>query len=65
MNAALRAVIRKTLYMGHSIYAIMNGYQGMVENNIKQLVWEDAGGILSEVFNLLLSFSFVFSHVIF
>ncbi len=35
--------------MGHNVFAIMNGYQGMVDNNIKQLGWEDVGGILNEV----------------
>jgi 6-phosphofructokinase 1 len=48
MNAAVRAVVRRTISLGHRIFAIMNGYTGMVENNIKQLIWEDVRGVISE-----------------
>ena len=48
MNAALRAVIRTALSYGVGIYAIYEGYQGMVEggNRIRALNWDDAGGIM-------------------
>ncbi|MEM8857132.1 MAG: 6-phosphofructokinase [Chloroflexota bacterium] len=48
MNAAVRSVVRTTLDKGGEIYAIMNGYQGMVDggDKIKPFGWFDVGGIL-------------------
>jgi 6-phosphofructokinase 1 len=48
MNAALRAVVRTALSQGVAIYAIMEGYQGMVDGGdyIRALEWADTGGIM-------------------
>jgi len=48
MNAALRAVVRTALSMGARVYAIFEGYQGMVNggDQIRLLEWNDVGGIL-------------------
>ncbi len=48
MNAALRAVVRSGLNRGLEIYAIYEGYAGMVEggDRIKPMRWSDVGGIL-------------------
>lgn len=48
MNAALRAVVRTALNRGVAVYAIYEGYQGMVEggDRIRSMTWDDAGGIL-------------------
>ena len=48
MNAALRAVVRTGLNRGLEVYAIYEGYSGMVEggDNIRPLHWTDVGGIL-------------------
>lgn len=48
MNAALRAVVRATLERGAEIYAIYEGYQGMVDggNQIRPIDWSSVGGIL-------------------
>ena len=48
MNAALRAVVRTALSRGVAVYAIYEGYQGMVEggDRIRALTWDDAGGIM-------------------
>jgi 6-phosphofructokinase 1 len=48
MNAALRAVVRTGLNRGMEIFAIYEGYSGMVEggNRIKPMNWSDVGGIL-------------------
>lgn len=48
MNAAVRAVVRAGLYMGAAVYAIFDGYRGMVEpdGRIQKLNWQDVGGIL-------------------
>lgn len=48
MNAALRAVVRTALSRGVPVYAIYEGYRGMVEggNRIRPLSWDDVGGIM-------------------
>jgi 6-phosphofructokinase 1 len=48
MNAALRAVVRTALSRGVAIYAIAEGYQGMVDggDRIHILTWDNVGGIL-------------------
>jgi 6-phosphofructokinase 1 len=48
MNAAVRAVVRSALDQGVQVYAIFEGYQGMVEGGerIKKLTWDGVGGIL-------------------
>ncbi len=37
MNAAIRAVCRTSLHHGAECYGIMRGYQGLIENEVKQL----------------------------
>jgi len=48
MNAAVRAVVRTALDRGCEVYAIYEGYQGMVEGGerIRQMDWDSVGGIL-------------------
>jgi 6-phosphofructokinase 1 len=48
MNAALRAVVRVGLNIGLEVYAIYEGYSGLVDggDHIKPIHWEDVGGIL-------------------
>src|SRR5512136_2354760 len=48
MNAALRAVVRTALNRGVAVYAIYEGYQGMVDggDRIRKMTWDDASGIL-------------------
>ncbi|MCX6046334.1 MAG: 6-phosphofructokinase [Chloroflexi bacterium] len=48
MNAALRAVVRTALDLGAEVFAIYEGYQGMIEggNRIRALNWDTVGGIL-------------------
>jgi 6-phosphofructokinase 1 len=48
MNAAVRAVVRTALDRGAEVYAIFEGYQGMVDggSRIRPLSWGDVGGIL-------------------
>ncbi|MBE0695647.1 MAG: 6-phosphofructokinase, partial [Anaerolineaceae bacterium] len=48
MNAVLRAVVRTALRRGAKIYAIYEGYQGMVDGGtqIRSLDWNDVGGIM-------------------
>lgn len=48
MNAAVRAVVRAALAQNVEVYAIYEGYQGMLDGAacIRQMRWEDVGGIL-------------------
>ncbi len=48
MNAAVRAVVRTALDKGLEVYAIYEGYQGMVEggDRIRKMSWESVGGIM-------------------
>jgi 6-phosphofructokinase 1 len=48
MNAAVRAVVRAGIANGAQVYAIFEGYQGMVDGNdgIRPMSWQDVGGIL-------------------
>ena len=48
MNAALRAVVRTALNLGARVFAIYEGYQGMVDGGtqIREMGWNDVGGIM-------------------
>lgn len=48
MNAAVRAVVRSALARGVDVFAIYEGYQGMIAGGelIRKLEWGDVGGIM-------------------
>jgi len=50
MNAAVRAVVRAGINAGVEVYAIHEGYKGMVAGDqyIRSLAWSDVGGILQQ-----------------
>ena len=50
MNAAVRAVVRAGLNAGMEIYAVRQGYHGLVEGGdfIRPMAWNDVGGILQQ-----------------
>lgn len=50
MNAAVRAVVRTGLDQGLEVYAIREGYQGMVDggSSIHKMTWASVGGILRQ-----------------
>ena len=50
MNAAVRAVVRTALEKGAEVYAIYEGYQGMVDggDRIRKMDWDSVGGILHQ-----------------
>lgn len=50
MNAAVRAVVRAGLEYGAEMFAIYEGYQGMVDGGerIRRMNWSDVGGILHQ-----------------
>jgi 6-phosphofructokinase 1 len=50
MNTAVRAVVRTALSRGVDVYAIREGYQGMVDGGkqICPMNWDSVGGILQQ-----------------
>ncbi len=50
MNAAVRAVVRTALDKGADVYAVYEGYQGLVEGGerIRKMDWDSVGGILQQ-----------------
>ncbi len=51
MNAALRAVVRTALSHGVAVFAIYEGYQGMVDGDddrLRRMTWDDVGGIMQQ-----------------
>ena len=48
MNAAVRAIVRTALDRGVEVYAIYEGYQGLVDDGeyIRKMNWDAVGGIL-------------------
>jgi len=48
MNAAVRSVVRTALDRGISVFAVYEGYQGLVEGDtyIREMNWDSVGGIL-------------------
>lgn len=48
MNAAVRSVVRTALNRGLEVFAVYEGYQGLVDggDRIRQMDWDSVGGIL-------------------
>ncbi len=46
MNAAIRAVVRTSIYNGCEAYGIYGGYQGLIEGDIKRLKSGDVSNII-------------------
>ncbi|KAI8971538.1 6-phosphofructokinase [Mycotypha africana] len=47
MNACVRAVVRYGISKGCEVFAVYEGYQGLVDNGIKKMEWKDVRGFLS------------------
>lgn len=48
MNAAVRAVIRGAIAYGMDAYAVYDGYQGLIENQIRLADWDFVSGIIAK-----------------
>jgi ATP-dependent phosphofructokinase / diphosphate-dependent phosphofructokinase len=46
LNAVIRAVCRRLWEQGHETVAVLNGWRGMVDTNLKPLGWDEISGIL-------------------
>lgn len=48
MNASVRAVVRAGISYNMDVYAVYEGYQGLIENNIVLMDWRSVSGIMQE-----------------
>ncbi|ASN05015.1 6-phosphofructokinase [Virgibacillus necropolis] len=55
MNAAIRAVVRKSIYHGLEIYGIENGFQGLMNGNIRKMEIGSVGDIIQRGGTILFS----------
>jgi 6-phosphofructokinase 1 len=46
MNAAIRAVTRSALDQGMTVYGVRQGWQGLIDDQFRQLTARDVGGII-------------------
>jgi 6-phosphofructokinase 1 len=46
MNAAVRAVVRSALFNGLEVYAVQRGYQGLINDDIRQMDLRSVGDII-------------------
>lgn len=46
MNATIRAVVRKAIYHNVDVYAVKNGFQGLIDNNIEKMDIGSVGDII-------------------
>ena len=46
MNAAIRSAVRLSLAKGIEIWGIYRGYEGLLEEEIRPLSFQDVGGII-------------------
>jgi 6-phosphofructokinase 1 len=46
MNACIRAVVRACLYHGLTPYGVLDGFNGLIKNDIKEMVYKDVSNIL-------------------
>ncbi|OGS44813.1 MAG: ATP-dependent 6-phosphofructokinase [Elusimicrobia bacterium RIFOXYD2_FULL_34_15] len=47
MNACIRAVVRRSISSGMEVYGVMNGYQGLLDNNIFKMELRSVSGIIN------------------
>lgn len=53
MNAAIRGVVKTCLYYGITPYAIYNGFQGLIENQIQEFTYNDVNNVVCQGGTLL------------
>lgn len=46
MNAAIRSVVRKSIFEGYEVYGVYQGFQGLITDNIEKLELGDVGDII-------------------
>ncbi len=48
MNAAIRAIVRTAIKNNIRVFGINRGYSGLIENDIRELVWGDVSNIIHQ-----------------
>jgi 6-phosphofructokinase 1 len=48
MNAAIRAVVRTSLYRGWEVFGVRQGYAGLIVGDMRSLTARDVGGIMQQ-----------------
>lgn len=48
MNAAIRAVTRAAIYAGWKVFGIYRGYEGLINDDVKEMTTESVSGIIFE-----------------
>ena len=54
MNAAIRAVVRSALSHGLEVYAVYEGYAGLIENNIHKMDRSSVSNIIRDFSSFLI-----------
>ncbi len=49
MNASVRSVVRLSLQLGAKVFAICEGYKGLIDNEIVEMHWSDVSSIIQQV----------------
>src|SRR5260370_29423704 len=48
MNAAIRAVVRTGIHLGHEVVGINEGFRGLLDTNFHVLSARDVGGVIQQ-----------------
>jgi 6-phosphofructokinase 1 len=46
LNAVIRAIVRKSITLGHQVYGLKNGWRGLLNKDIRELTLDSVSGIL-------------------
>lgn len=55
MNAAIRAIVRKSIYHGIEVFGVKNGFQGLIDGNIDKMEIGSVGDIIQRGGTMLFS----------
>jgi len=48
MNAAVRSFVRNCIYRGDTVYGIHDGFDGLIEGNVKEMTWSEVTGWIGQ-----------------
>ncbi|XP_018024643.1 LOW QUALITY PROTEIN: ATP-dependent 6-phosphofructokinase-like [Hyalella azteca] len=48
MNAAVRSFVRNSIYRGDTVYGIHDGFDGLIEGNVKEMSWAEVTGWIGQ-----------------
>jgi 6-phosphofructokinase 1 len=53
MNAAIHSFVRNSIYRGHTVYGIHDGFEGLVSGHITKMEWGDVSGWVGQGSSIL------------